>query len=77
MNYNPYVEKLQSINKDKYINKAGIYAIKISGQIVYIGKSTNLLNRIASHMYHIHENTTEESQAHKYQIQYQKIEIIL
>lgn len=67
MEYNPYIEKLQSTYKDKYTEKAGIYSIKISGQIVYIGKSTNLLHRAASHMQHIYEYT-RDSESNKYQV---------
>ena len=33
---------------DKY-EKAGIYCIKIDNEIVYIGKSTNMLKRVAQH----------------------------
>lgn len=31
----------------------GIYCIKVNNRILYIGKSTNMRNRLASHLYHI------------------------
>lgn len=34
---------------DKY-GKAGIYSIFIGGKLAYIGKSRDMLSRIASHM---------------------------
>ena len=54
-------------NESDINGKAGIYAIKINGKKVYIGKSTDLLQRMASHLSHIY-GETEKSQAHKYQI---------
>lgn len=63
-----YIQQIKDAGvEDKYSNKAGIYAIKIYGQIVYVGKSTNLIIRIASHMKNIVENT-EESKSNKYQV---------
>ena len=49
---------------DKY-DHAGIYCIKINGQIVYIGKSFNMLERIASHYLEIAEGT---SKSNKYKV---------
>ena len=44
---------------------AGLYCIKLEGKIVYIGKSKNMLQRIAEHMAEI-EN--KNIRAHKYKI---------
>lgn len=41
--------------KDKY-DHYGIYCIKVDGKIVYVGKSRNMLKRIAQHMYEIEYN---------------------
>lgn len=40
-------------------NHAGIYCIKINGQIVYVGKSLNMLERIACHYLEITEGTNK------------------
>ena len=50
---NSYVENMRQWLirrgfKPKY-NHAGIYCIKLDNQIVYIGKSTNMLYRVAEH----------------------------
>ena len=37
---------------DKY-EHAGIYCIKIDDEIVYVGKSTNMLKRVSAHYVHI------------------------
>ncbi len=42
--------------KDKY-DHYGIYCIKVDNKIVYIGKSRNMLKRIAQHMAEIDCNT--------------------
>ena len=49
----------------KKYNKPGIYCIKVRGKIVYIGKSLNMLTRIAQHMFEI--NKTKQK-SHKYQV---------
>lgn len=41
--------------KDKY-DHYGIYCIKVDGKIVYVGKSRNMLKRIAQHMTDIEYN---------------------
>lgn len=41
--------------KDKY-DHYGIYCIKVDGKIVYVGKSRNMLKRVAQHMYEIEYN---------------------
>ena len=46
-------------------NHAGIYCIKINGQIVYVGKSLNMLTRIADHTLEIIEGT---SKSNKYKV---------
>ena len=40
---------LKRIGLAKKYERAGIYCIKIDGEIVYIGKSRNMLRRIAQH----------------------------
>ena len=49
--------------KQRYDNEAGVYKIKIEDNIVYIGKSRNLLQRLADHIAGI-----ESGEQHKYQI---------
>lgn len=49
----PYEQNMYNYLKrkgfaDKY-EHAGIYSISIDGKIVYIGKSTNMLHRVAQH----------------------------
>ena len=48
---------------DKY-NHPGLYCIKIQDKLVYIGKSLNMLERIANHLAHIEF----PQKTHKYQI---------
>lgn len=48
---------------DKY-SHPGLYCIKIAGVLVYIGKSLNMLQRIANHIAHIES----PEKTHKYQI---------
>lgn len=50
--------------EEKY-NKAGIYSISIGNEIVYIGKSKNMLSRIASHILEIEY---DRPQANKYKV---------
>ena len=50
--------------KEKY-EKAGIYCIKINDKIVYIGKSVNMLERIA---YHLGEIEKSKSTSNKYKV---------
>lgn len=54
-------------NKDKY-NRMGIYCIKLDDSIVYVGKSLNMLGRVAQHMVHLENPYCKESNAHKYKI---------
>jgi len=42
----------QMVPEEKY-KKAGLYTITVNGEVVYIGKSTDMQNRIANHLYHI------------------------
>lgn len=35
--------------KDKYLDKSGVYAIYIEDELVYIGESSNILNRWVAH----------------------------
>lgn len=63
-----YKEILQRYIKTKYIkpylDKSGIYCIKIDGVIIYIGKADNLLKRILSHQV----NTELGLPEHKYDV---------
>lgn len=63
-----YTEILQRYVKTKYIkpylDKSGIYCIKIDGVIIYIGKADNLLKRILSHQV----NTELGLPEHKYNV---------
>lgn len=63
-----YKEILQRYIKTKYIkpylDKSGIYCIKIDGVIIYIGKADNLLKRILSHQV----NTELGLPEHKYNV---------
>lgn len=52
-----YEEYCQDPYKVQKYQKPGIYCIKINGQIVYIGKSTDMLNRLAGHTLEIMEGT--------------------
>lgn len=54
-------------SQDKF-NGACIYSISIDDKIVYIGKSTNGLHRIASHMMNIDYPGSESYNSHKYKI---------
>lgn len=66
LNLDQYIQQIVDQGKEqKYKDKAGIYAIKVQNKIVYIGKSTNMIVRIASHMRHICEQTPE-SESNKY-----------
>lgn len=53
---------------DKY-DKPGIYSISINNKLVYIGKSKNILFRLAAHIVN-----TSYNKGHKYQIFKQAIE---
>ena len=63
-----YKEILQRYVKTKYtkpyLDKSGIYCIKIDGVIIYIGKADNLLKRILSHQV----NTELGLPEHKYNV---------
>lgn len=56
-------ENLKALGLSKKYAHPGIYCIKLQGRIVYVGKSTNMLKRVASHMYNIEVDT-----GHKYAI---------
>lgn len=42
-------------------NQGGIYAFTICGEIVYIGSSRNLFNRLQTHIGHMHGKTNQSS----------------
>ena len=46
----PYQKLLDEAGVDRKYSASGIYCIKIDGKIAYIGKSTNMYNRVASHI---------------------------
>lgn len=64
--FNEYINLIESQAPGKY-NKPGIYCIKIKDIIVYIGKSQNMLERLAGHLCHINKQS-DEWRAHKYQV---------
>ena len=51
--------------------KPGIYSISLNGQIVYIGKSKDMLHRLASHIQHIE---SASPQGNKYRVLHKAIE---
>lgn len=53
--------------KEKYDKKIGIYAIYCNDNLVYIGKSTNLLNRWIAHKCHVFCNESKEYNRPMYQ----------
>ncbi len=55
---NPYL-------KEKYDNKIGIYSISINNNIVYIGKSTNMLQRLSNHIFFIENLQFTKSNKYK------------
>lgn len=55
---------LMEQNLGQKYNHPGVYSISIAGKLVYIGKSTNMLERIANHLAHIEF----PQKTHKYQI---------
>ena len=61
-----YMNLINQQTPGKY-DCAGIYCIKIEDKIVYIGKSANIRERIASHLCNINKYS-DESDSHKYDI---------
>ena len=51
----------------KYL-KSGIYCIKLKDTIVYIGKSKDMFNRIATHMMNIEDPTAKDFNGKKYKL---------
>lgn len=64
-----YEEYCQDPYKVEKYQKPGIYCIKINQQIVYVGKSTNMLNRLAAHSLEIQDGFWSKS--NKYRVLYQ------
>lgn len=58
-----YIELIPEDKREKY-SHSGIYCIKLGDKIVYIGKSLNMLERIAGHMAEI-ENNCPKSNKYK------------
>lgn len=61
----PFVAALERKGLAIKYKHAGVYSISIDGHLVYIGKSTDMLVRIAFHLQHIQLNTEP---SHKYDI---------
>jgi hypothetical protein len=63
-----YEELYEEYKKDPFlVNKylrAGLYSISIGDKLVYIGKSTDCLKRIASHI----ANIQQGDRSHEYEI---------
>lgn len=71
MTYKQYVDMWYNERlKDDYMvqkyNRAGIYTIKVNDKLVYVGKSQDMLFRIAQHMGSIFY----DMKAHKYKVLY-------
>lgn len=64
-----YEELHQDPYKREKYNKPGIYCIAINKKIVYIGKSTNMLNRLAAHILEIQSGFWSKS--NKYRVLYE------
>lgn len=47
---------LDKCPKNKYNNRKGLYQITVNDKIIYIGKSNNILYRLANHLYEIDNN---------------------
>lgn len=60
-----YEQQIIQATGDKY-QSPGIYSISVNNHLVYIGKSKNMVNRIASHMYNINCKEAQEAKAKKY-----------
>lgn len=58
------VEYLKEQGLERKYDAPGLYCIKINNKIVYVGKSLNMLNRIANHLFRIEQ----PQNTHKYQI---------
>lgn len=55
--------------KDKFLDKSGIYAIYIEGQLVYVGESSNILNRWVAHKINTLYNFKQKDyQEEKYEV---------
>ena len=71
--YSPHYEQIYNeLKEDQYMvdkyEHAGIYHISLNNYVIYIGKSRNMLQRIASHIANI-----KDDKANKYQIMKQAI----
>lgn len=68
-----YMDQIDQSVPGKY-DCPGIYCIKIKDKIVYIGKSANIRERIASHLCNIYKDS-DEYNSHKYDIFRQAIQL--
>lgn len=62
-----YYHEVSQETKDKYQGKTGIYAIYCDEALVYIGKSTDLLNRFIAHKANTFCDESPEYNSKKYQ----------
>lgn len=62
-----YYNEVSQETKDKYQGKTGIYAIYCDEALVYIGKSTDLLNRFIAHKANTFCDESPEYNSKKYQ----------
>lgn len=66
----PWQNLIEELDKQpevvKKYNHPGIYSISIAGRVVYIGKSRNMLIRLAQHIYYT--TYPNYNTAHKYKI---------
>ena len=65
-----YNEKLQDDYMKKKYYHAGVYALYINDKVVYVGKSNDMLKRIAQHIGSVYFDT----KTHKYKILYEALE---
>lgn len=66
----PWQDTLDQLKQDNAVcrkySHAGIYSISIGNQLVYIGKSRDMLCRLAQHIFY--SNNLAYTKSHKYQI---------
>lgn len=67
-----YEQLIESKVGDKY-DAPGVYVIYIDESMAYIGKSKEMKQRIANHLFHINHPELKEGKAHKYEILRQAI----
>ena len=63
-----YEQRIIDANEEKKYRASGIYCIKIDNKIAYIGKSKNMITRVASHMINIENPKSSDYNAKKYHL---------